>query len=101
MNEQNRLELEKWDYFKTPYCPLTGISETLYRLYAWASANGQEDYFTKNDRKVMKILRKCYKKSTSRMAAPRVTVRSCGDRPPCTTPTSRPGRRTAGASTSS
>ena len=61
MNEQNRLELEKWDYFKTPYCPLTGISETLYRLYAWASANGQEDYFTKNDRKVIKILRKCYK----------------------------------------
>ena len=61
MNEQNEIELEKWDYFKTPYCPLTGISETLYRLYAWASANGQEDYFTKNDRKVIKILRKCYK----------------------------------------
>ena len=61
MNEQNRLELEKWDYFKTPYCPMTGINETLYRLYAWASVNGLEDYFTKNDRKVMKILRKCYK----------------------------------------
>ena len=61
MNEQNEIELEKWDYFKTPYCPLTGISETLYRLYAWASANGQEDYFTKNDRKVIKIMRKAYK----------------------------------------
>ena len=61
MNEQNEIELEKWDYFKTPYCPMTGINETLYRLYAWASANGQEDYFTKNDRKVIKILRKCYK----------------------------------------
>lgn len=62
MNEQNMIELEKWDYFKTPYSPLTGISETLYRLYAWASAGGQEDYFTKVDRKVIKIMRKDYEK---------------------------------------
>ncbi len=60
MNEQNRSSSRSGN-FKTPYCPLTGISETLYRLYAWASANGQEDQFTKNDRKVIKILRKCYK----------------------------------------
>lgn len=60
MNEQNTIELEKWDYFKTPYSPLTGISETLYRLYSWASVNGQEPYFTKNDRKVIKIMREAY-----------------------------------------
>ena len=60
MNEQNTIELEKWDYFKTPYSPLTGISETLYRLYSWASVNGQEHYFTKNDRKVIQIIRKAY-----------------------------------------
>ena len=51
MNEQNTIELEKWDIFKTPYSALCGIAETLYRLYSWASVNGQEDQFTKNDRK--------------------------------------------------
>ena len=62
MNEQNTIELEKWDIFKTPYSALCGIAETLYRLYSWASVNGQEDYFTKTDRKVIKIMRRCYKK---------------------------------------
>ena len=62
MNEQNTIELEKWDIFKTPYSALCGIAETLYRLYSWASVNGQEDYFTKVDRKVIKIMRRCYKK---------------------------------------
>jgi hypothetical protein len=60
MNEQNTYELQKWDFFKTPYSPLTGISETLYRLYGWASANGLEEHFTLTDRKVMKIMHKCY-----------------------------------------
>lgn len=62
MNEQNTIELEKWDIFKTPYSALGGIAETLYRLYSWASVNGQEDYFTKTDRKVIKIMRECYEK---------------------------------------
>lgn len=60
MNEQNTIELEKWDIFKTPYSALVGIAETLYRLYSWASVNGQEHYFTKVDRKVIKIMRKAY-----------------------------------------
>ena len=60
MNEQNTIELEKWDYMKTPYNPLVGIAETLYRLYAWASVNGQDPYFNKTDRKVIKIIRKAY-----------------------------------------
>ena len=60
MNEQNTIELEKWDYFKTPYSALVGIAETLYRLYSWASVNGQDDYFTKTDRKVIKLMRKAY-----------------------------------------
>ncbi len=60
MNEQNTIELEKWDYFKTDYSPLTGIAETLYRLYAWASANGSDPYFNRNDRKVISIMRKAY-----------------------------------------
>ena len=101
MNEQNEIELEKWDYFKTPYCPLTGISETLYRLYAWASANGQEDYFTKNDRKVIKILRKCYKnKYVPYGGTTRHRAFLWGPSAVYYTDF-RPGRRTAGASTSS
>lgn len=35
MNEQNRIELEKWELFKTPYSALCGIAESLYRLYSW------------------------------------------------------------------
>ena len=60
MNEQNTIELEKWDLFKTPYSPLSGVAESLYRLYSWQSVNGQEEYFNKVDRKVIKIMRKCY-----------------------------------------
>ena len=60
MNEQNTIELEKWDLFKTPYSPLSGISETLYKLYEWQSVNGTDPYFNKIDRKVIKIMRKCY-----------------------------------------
>ena len=60
MNEQNTIELEKWDLFKTPYSPLSGIAESLYRLYSWQSVNGQDDYFNKVDRKVIEIMRRCY-----------------------------------------
>ena len=60
MNEQNEIELEKWDYFATPYSPLVGISETLYKLYEWQSVNGTDPYFNKVDRKVIKIMRKAY-----------------------------------------
>ena len=62
MNEQNRIELEKWELFKTPYSALCGIAESLYRLYAWASVNGQEDQFTKNDRKVLKLMLDAYQR---------------------------------------
>lgn len=60
MNEQNRIELEKWEIFKTPYSSLVGIAETLYKLFEWASANGLDDYFTKNDRKVIRIMERYY-----------------------------------------
>ena len=59
-NEQNTYELEKWDYMKTGYTAEVGISETLYKLFEWQSVNGTDPYFNKVDRKVMKILRKCY-----------------------------------------
>ena len=62
MNEQNRIELEKWELFKTPYSALCGIAESLYRLYSWASVNGQEDQFTKNDRKVLKLMLEAYER---------------------------------------
>lgn len=62
MNEQNTYELEKWDYMKTGYTAEVGISETLYKLYEWQSVNGTDPMFNKIDRKVMKILRKCYDK---------------------------------------
>jgi benzoyl-CoA reductase/2-hydroxyglutaryl-CoA dehydratase subunit BcrC/BadD/HgdB len=60
MNEQNTIELEKWDFFKTPYSPLSGIAESLYKLYEWQSVNGQDPYFNKVDRKVIEIMRKAY-----------------------------------------
>ena len=60
LNEQNAIELEKWEIFKTPYSTLCGIAETLYRLYEWQSVNGQEEHFNKNDRKVIKIMQKFY-----------------------------------------
>ena len=40
----------------------TGISASLYRLYAWASVNGQEDRFTRNDRKVLRIMQEAYQR---------------------------------------
>ena len=60
INEQNAIELEKWEIFKTPYSALSGIAETLYKLYEWQSANGADPYFNKIDRKVIEIMRKCY-----------------------------------------
>ena len=61
MNEQNTIELEKWDFFKTTHSPLVGIAETLYKLYEWQSVNGTDPYFNKVDRKVIKIMRQAYK----------------------------------------
>ena len=60
MNEQNAIELEKWEIFKTPYSALSGIAETLYKLYEWQSANGADPYFNKIDRKVIEIMRQAY-----------------------------------------
>ena len=62
MNEQNEIEMEKWDIFATPYSPLNGISETLYKLYEWQSVNGAEPMFNEVDRKVIKIMRDCVDK---------------------------------------
>lgn len=62
MNEQNRIELEKWDIFATPYSALCGIAETLYKLVEWAMVNGRDPYFNTVDRKVIKIMRECYEK---------------------------------------
>ncbi len=61
-NEQNRIELEKWEYFKTPNSALVGIAETLYKLYEWQSTNGTDPYFTKNDRKVLARMEKAYER---------------------------------------
>ena len=62
MNEQNRIEMEKWDIFATPYSPLSGISESLYKLVEWALVNGHDKYFNKVDRKVIKIMNDCVEK---------------------------------------
>ena len=43
-----------------PYSALCGIAESLYRLYSWASVNGQEDQFTKNARKVLQLMLEAY-----------------------------------------
>lgn len=57
MNHQNEIELEKWDIFATPYSPLSGISESLYKLVEWALVNGHDAYFNEVDDKVIKIMR--------------------------------------------
>ena len=101
MNEQNTIELEKWDIFKTPYSALCGIAETLYRLYSWASVNGQEDYFTKTDRKVIKIMRRCYKKKYEPFGGKTRHRAFLWGPSAVYSRTSPPGYRTAGASTSS
>lgn len=59
MNEQNKIELEKWEIFRTPYSPLCGVNETLYKLVEWALVNGQDSYFNNVDRKVIKIMNQC------------------------------------------
>lgn len=61
MNEQNTIELEKWDIMATPYSPLVGISETLYKLVEWALANGRVESFNVTDRKVIQIMRQAVK----------------------------------------
>ncbi len=62
LNEQNEIEMMKWDYFKTPYSPLSGESQSLYRLFYWASNSGMEEKFVKTDRKVLRIMEDCYEK---------------------------------------
>ena len=59
-NAQLEYEHQKWDYFKTPYSPLGGIAETLYKLVEFALGCGMKPYFTKNDKKVVKIMEYCY-----------------------------------------
>lgn len=60
MNEQNQIEMEKWEIMATPYSALGGINESLYKLVEWALANGRDPYFNKVDRKVIKMMRDCY-----------------------------------------
>ncbi|MEG1633912.1 MAG: 2-hydroxyacyl-CoA dehydratase family protein [Oscillospiraceae bacterium] len=62
MNEQNQIELEKWEILKTPYSALGGISETLYKLVEWAMVNGRDPYMNKVDRKVIKIMEREYER---------------------------------------
>jgi len=60
-NEQVELEHRKWEMFKTPYSPLSGISESLYKLVEFGLACGLDPSFTKTDRKVVKIMEKAVK----------------------------------------
>ena len=62
MNEQNKIELEKWEIFATPYSALCGINETLYKLVEWAMVNGRDPYMNKVDRKVIKIMEEQYER---------------------------------------
>lgn len=60
LNKQNECELIKWDYFKTPYSPLSGVAQSLYRLFSWASNCGLDPAFAKADERVVQIMAKCY-----------------------------------------
>lgn len=57
MNHQNQIELEKWEIFATPFSPLSGINESLYKLVEWALVNGHDEYFNEIDDKVIGIMR--------------------------------------------
>lgn len=60
MNEQNTIEIEKWDYFRTEHSPLNGAFEIIYRMYEWQAVNGTDYKCNKNDRKVIERMRRCY-----------------------------------------
>ncbi|MCQ2420617.1 MAG: 2-hydroxyacyl-CoA dehydratase family protein [Clostridia bacterium] len=57
-NELTRFEREKWDVdANTPYYPINGVAQALYRIYY--SQDGDRQIWHDTDKKVRKILEKC------------------------------------------
>ena len=60
-NELMRFEWEKWDVdAKTPYYPINGVAQALYRIYQ--SQYGEHFIWHDTDRRVGKIMTKCVEK---------------------------------------
>ena len=74
MNEQSTIELEKWDYFKTPYSPITGISETLYVCTPLPLPAAATNTLIKTTVRSLRSCARPTRKSTSPMAARPATV---------------------------
>lgn len=60
LNQQNAIELQKWDLFRSPYSCLSGETQSLYRLFYWASVSGASKKFLEIDKKVLEIMEECY-----------------------------------------
>ena len=60
-NELQRFEWEKWEVdAKTPYYPINGVAQALYRIYQ--TQYGDWEIWHVTDKKVRKILEKCVSK---------------------------------------
>ena len=60
-NELQKFEWEKWEVAaKTPYYPINGVAQALYRIYQ--TQYGDNEIWHETDKKVRKIMEKCVEK---------------------------------------
>ena len=77
-NELQRFEWEKWDVAaNTPYYPINGVAQALYRIYQ--SQRGNRKIWHDTDKRVRKILEKCVEQKieTFPLTRHRVIAWSC------------------------
>lgn len=60
-NEEVSLELESWDYLRTPYTPYGVTSNMLIHMFSYAFSGGKLPYVVDAYRKTLKIAEKTYK----------------------------------------
>lgn len=101
MNEQNTIELEKWDYFKTPTPPSAASPRRSTVCTPGLPSTAPTRTSIRSTARSSRSCARRMRRSISPSAAKLATVPSCGAPPRSIILTSRPGHRTAGASTSS
>ncbi|MEG1633693.1 MAG: 2-hydroxyacyl-CoA dehydratase family protein [Oscillospiraceae bacterium] len=77
-NQLTLFEREKWDVAaKTPYYPINGVAQALYRIYY--AQDGERDIWHQTDKKVRKIMERCVLKKieTFPLTRHRVIAWSC------------------------
>lgn len=72
-NELQKFEWEKWEVAaKTPYYPINGVAQALYRIYQ--TQYGDNEIWHDTDRKVRKIMEKCVEKKINTLPKTRHRV---------------------------